>query len=274
MKVETDLSEHFKFGENWQSFARHVGAAQIAEAERGLAKLASEQDLAGKTFLDIGCGSGLSMLAALRLGAATVHGMDIDPASVATAQALLAEHAPGQNWSVEVRSVFDLDPATARYDIVHSWGVLHHTGAMWKAVDCAAAMVAPSGALVIALYHRTPFCGMWRIEKRIYSRASALAQKAMRVIYKAAYLARFLARGQNPRRFIADYRGRRGMSWHHDVHDWLGGYPYESTRPDEVTRYLRTRGFEVERVFENAAGTIGLFGTGCDEFVARRIAAG
>jgi 2-polyprenyl-6-hydroxyphenyl methylase/3-demethylubiquinone-9 3-methyltransferase len=60
------------------------------------------------------------------------------------------------------------------------------------------------------------------------------------------------------------------MDWNHDVHDWLGGYPYESTRPLELARHVRECGLCPERVFENCAGAKGFFGTGCDEYVARR----
>jgi 2-polyprenyl-6-hydroxyphenyl methylase/3-demethylubiquinone-9 3-methyltransferase len=271
--LQTELSDHFRFGENWQSFAREVDADRIAQAERGLAKLIAPLDLAGKSFLDVGCGSGLSMLAALRLGAASVHGVDLDPASVEAARGLLTHNAPGRSWSVEVRSVFDLDPAAKRYDIVYSWGVLHHTGAMWRAVDCAASMVAPGGVFVLALYHRTPFCGLWRVEKRIYAHGPRWLQSAIRGVYKAAYVTALTLRGRSARRYIADYSRNRGMKWHHDVHDWLGGYPYESVLPAEVSNHLMPRGFAMERVFENCAGTVGLFGTGCDEFLARRGAA-
>ena len=54
--------------------------------------------------------------------------------------------------------MFDLDPKRlGTFDIVYSWGVLHHTGtgSLWEAADKAIAMVAPGGLLAIALYHRT-----------------------------------------------------------------------------------------------------------------------
>lgn len=214
------------------------------------------------------------MLAALRMGATSVHGIDLDPASVGAARGLLGRNAPDGKWSVEERSVFDLSAVGGRFDAVYSWGVLHHTGAMWQAIDCAAAMVAPGGLYALALYHWTPFCGLWTVEKRIYAHGPLWLQKAIRGVYKGAYLLALALRGRNPWRYVADYARNRGMRWHNDVHDWLGGYPYELTLPVPVVDHLRPLGFEMERIFENAAGTIGLFGTGCDEFVARRAASG
>ena len=60
------------------------------------------------------------------------------------------------------------------------------------------------------------------------------------------------------------------MDWRHDVHDWLGGYPYESVEPREVAGRLQDLGFDVIRTNEQPAALGGLFGSHCDEFVAAR----
>jgi 2-polyprenyl-6-hydroxyphenyl methylase/3-demethylubiquinone-9 3-methyltransferase len=120
--------------------------------------------------------------------------------------------------------------------------------------------------LALALYRRTPFCRLWAIEKRFYARAHPAAQAAVRGTFKAALLARVMAGGRSPLGYIRGYRSRRGMDWGHDVHDWLGGYPYESVQPAELRSFLVARGFEIVRAFETA--TVGVFGSGCDEWVA------
>jgi SAM-dependent methyltransferase len=269
----TDLlsaESHFKFGENWKSFLSTVDEGSIASAEECLAKLVGPEDLAGKTFLDIGCGSGLSLLAASRLGASELVGVDIDASSVEATRNLMSRAAPDATWSARVQSVFDLTPEQdGLFDIVHSWGVLHHTGDMWTAVRRAAALVKPGGLFVIALYRKTPFCGAWRIEKRFYTRASRPVQRGIEKAYKAVWFAQSLARGRDPNAYIRQYKGRRGMDWSHDVHDWLGGYPYESASAQEIRRFLKDQGFTVEREVLRGR-SIGLLGSGCDEFRARR----
>jgi 2-polyprenyl-3-methyl-5-hydroxy-6-metoxy-1,4-benzoquinol methylase len=269
--ADTELATHFRFGDNWHRFAAHIDEQRIAEATRGLRKLFPGDELRNVRFLDIGCGSGLMMVAALRLGAASVHGFDLDPRSVETSRRTLERFAGESDYHVEEASILTVDiETTGQFDVVYSWGVLHHTGQMWRALDRAATLVLPNGLLAIALYRQTPLCGLWRIEKRLYSRASVPIQAAIRGIYKASYFLALLAQGRDPWRYVRDYVSVRGMKWHHDVHDWLGGYPYESTTPAEVDESLRRRNFRMVRAFGKDAAAKGLFGTGCDEFVARR----
>jgi SAM-dependent methyltransferase len=261
----------FAFGANWQSFAAAIGSERIAEAEAGLRRLFPAGEIDGSRFLDIGCGSGLSALAAIRLGAAHVSAIDLDPQSVATTEAVLQKFAGAASWSVQQKSVFDLAPGSeAPHAIVYSWGVLHHTGRMWDALARCCALVPDGGRLAIALYRRTPICGFWRAEKRFYAGAGPTAQRTMRALYKAAYGAGLLATGRNPARYVAAYKSARGMDWHHDVHDWLGGYPYESTDPAAVQAFLAHHNLTLERMFERPAAAKGLFGSHCDEYVAVR----
>ncbi len=265
------LDSHFAFGENWQAFVATLSEDNIAQATQSLTKLFPQDELRGRDVLDIGCGSGLSMLAALRLGARSVTGIDIDPNSVAAARALLTRHAVGQSWRADVANVFDDAVAKrAQFDVVHSWGVLHHTGDMWTAIAKAAALVAPRGLLALALYRKTPLCDFWRAEKKLYSRSGRLVQGVVSTAYRALFRLGLIATGRDPARYVVDYKSARGMSWSHDVHDWLGGYPYESVTPQEVTAALDRLGFAMVRMFEKPAAAKGLFGSHCDEFVAQR----
>jgi SAM-dependent methyltransferase len=265
------MNVRFEFGENWLKFAADLRRDQIAEAQTSLARLFARHDLAGLSLLDVGCGSGLFSLAARQMGA-RVASFDCDPNSVACTKAVRDRYCAGdESWTVQCGSILDssFTKRLGTFDIVYSWGVLHHTGAMWSALANAAALLTPSGSLAVALYRRTPLCWAWRIEKRLYSAAPALVQAAIRGPYKAAYLLDVTVHGHNPVKFVQSYKSNRGMDWRRDVHDWLGGYPYESASAERVKGELARLGLRVIRTFEHPVG-LGLFGTGCDEYVCQR----
>jgi predicted RNA methylase len=259
----------FEFGKNWNSFSTLISEERILLAQAGLRRLFPNDEIAGKLFFDIGCGSGLSMLAALRLGASEVRGIDIDADSVSTTRTVLDHFAQGSKYSVERKSVFDLAPKTdGTYPVVHSWGVLHHTGDMWSAIRKASSIVAPGGIFALALYRSTPCCPAWKVEKRIYSSCPKAVQSIISSGYKAAFFAGKIATGHNPIAYVAQYN-TRGMSWSHDIHDWLGGYPYESAKPDEVVSFLENDGWKTQQIGSDRK-TLGVFGSYCNEYVARR----
>ena len=259
--------QHFRFGENWSDFVGRLQPEQIAEAQKSLQDLLGRETLAGAQFLDIGCGSGLFSLVASRLGAA-VTSIDRDTACIETTQSL-RNAATFPQWQIRQGSILDCDfvGTLGQFEIVYSWGVLHHTGAMWSALDNAAARVKPGGTLAIALYRRTTLCPAWSIEKRIYAGAPRPLQAVVRAAYKSAFVAGLVAKGRNPMTHIRGYDRNRGMNWHSDVHDWLGGYPYESARAADVKARLDKLGFDLVRSVERPGG-FGLFGSGCDEYVA------
>jgi predicted RNA methylase len=265
-----EFESHFSFGENWAQYAEKIDERRIEQAEKSLIRLVGREAIPGRTFLDIGCGSGLFSLAAVRLGAKRLLAVDLDPNSVATTTQTLTRYAPaGSNWDCKRISVFDLDPAQlGSFDIVYSWGVLHHTGAMYKAIEKASAMVVPGGMIALALYGKTPFCGMWRIEKRIYSRSPGWLQKTIEKVYTVMVSARLALKGESLKKRRETYFQQRGMDVYHDMRDWLGGYPYESISPREAMTFMKKLGFQPLRSFVEPS--IGLLGAGCDEYAFAR----
>jgi 2-polyprenyl-6-hydroxyphenyl methylase/3-demethylubiquinone-9 3-methyltransferase len=224
--------------------------------------------LEGRSFLDAGSGSGLFSLAAMRLGARAVRSFDYDPESVACTRDLKSRfQGDSSRWTVEQGSVLDsaFMETLGQWDIVYSWGVLHHTGRMIHAFHEVARRVAPGGLLFIAIYNDQGAASVrWRRVKRLFvsGRAGRFAVcTAFIPMFLAVGLFKDAARGRNPLRRFADYRKSRGMSLFHDWLDWLGGYPFEVARPEEVFAFFRDLGFELRRL-KTCGGE-----HGCNEFV-------
>ena len=266
-------SERFAFGENWQSFLSGLDEHRIDQSAASLSSMLGVDSLRGKTFLDIGSGSGLSSLAAIRLGA-TVTSIDFDADSIDCTEQLRHRYADDPSvWKVAGGSAID-EPfmqSLGTFDIVYAWGVLHHTGAMDQAIELAAGRVAANGCLFVAIYNDQGGASRrWLAIKRLYHRLPRFLRPVWVVVIAAWYETKFAAarmlRGKNPLPF-SDWKSKRndrGMSAWHDWVDWVGGLPFEVATPEQIIVPLRARGFTIENL-----RTVG-GGWGCNEYVFRR----
>ncbi len=263
----SETERAFEFGRNWDRFvARALNGERIDIARRHILGFLELPDLRGRSFIDVGCGSGLSSRAALDAGAARITSFDRDPDSVRAAERVRGMSGNPPHWTILRGSVLDdaFIASLGRADIVYAWGVLHHTGRMWDAVERASRLVGEGGLFYLALYTTTPRSGYWVRVKRRYNAASPARRRLMEAAYFLRHTcASNLLHGRNPLAFIRNYRESRGMSYLTDVRDWLGGWPYEDAEIGEVLRFCRNRlGLELRNLQTGRANTEYLFGGG------------
>ncbi len=263
---------HFSFGKNWKRFLESLDDEKINEAKKSLVDfLGGEDKIRGKTFVDIGCGSGLFSLAAFLLGASRVVSVDVDDFSLECAKFLNKKHGNPKNWEIKKGSALDKSfiKELGVFDIVYSWGVLHHTGDMWKAIENVSAVVSEGGIFFLAIYNKftISFYGgtsdTWVKIKRFYNQSPSIVKSIFNVGYIAYILFLRLLLLKNPILYVRNYKTFRGMSFYTDIKDWLGGYPYEFAAPDEITNFLGERKlYCYKMIFRN--------GTGCNEYLFKK----
>lgn len=274
----------FSFGKNWTSYLTTINNSRIDSAVRSLRSILASESVGGKSFLDVGCGSGLTSLAAALEGAA-VTSIDLDDDCI-TCTNLLRERffsteaqdhlsmnrqvAAPRQWTVIKASILDEKAINdlGYFDVVYSWGVLHHTGQMNRAIQMASDRVKPGGLFAIAIYNNQGGASRrWSLVKRLYQKMPSFFQPLYVVFFAAFFEFKFailrLLRGKNPLPFAA-WRSKssdRGMSVWHDWVDWIGGWPFEVASPEEIVNPLVNSGFSLIKL-----KTVG-HGWGCNEYL-------
>lgn len=255
---EIKQGNRFEFGNNWRDYISTLTENKINKSKQDLCNLLKINNLSEKTFLDIGSGSGLSSLVARKLGA-KVTSFDYDPNSVIATQNLKNTFFKNDAlWHITEGSALDQDflSSLGKFDIVYSWGVLHHTGDMYQAFENIAPLVAEHGMLVLAIYNDQGWISSyWKKIKQLYCK-----NKWFRPFIVAWHFPYPLVASVLLRLISGRLELNRGMNYWHDYLDWLGGHPFEVASPKNIEKYFKKYNFDL--VNTNLTKR-----SGCSEFV-------
>ncbi len=252
----------FSFGENWSTFNRAAEPHRVDAAAEDLREWLGADGIRDKTVADIGCGSGLHSMAFLRNAARSVTSVDVDPSSVATTKSIQTDSVKDR-WNLREGSVLDpsLPTQLGTFDIVYSWGVLHHTGAMWNAIRNCSMLCRENSLLMLAIYQGGHIFEDHLQLKQEYNRAAEPEKD--RMIRREAGVDE--SRPLPELMTDAGLKKQRGMNIVTDAIDWLGGLPYETAIVSEVLAFVIGLGFLPLKVMEEHQG-------GCSMFLFRRSA--
>ena len=218
----------FSFGENWEDYLNHVSELQIEEAKSDILEWLTKEEIESKKVLDIGSGSGIHSLAFQKLGASEICSIDYDIASVRATNSIKEKYGNKEKWTVEHASILDkefVNKEKNKYDIIYSWGVLHHTGNMDLAIENTIKLAKNDSSIWVSIYQDGPRYSKDLRLKRFYNKQSKFVKKIIVRYYISRIMFGRLRRFQNP--FKWNVQRHRGMNLKNDLLDWLGGLPYE-----------------------------------------------
>ncbi len=244
----------FKFGKNWKKYSELITSQRIKDATSSLKEFFEVENFDGKNFIDVGCGSGIFSISACLLGA-KVKSFDLDFDSVECTQDL-SKKILEKNISIEKGDI--LDPVyvkkLGKFDYVYSWGVLHHTGDLNSALKNIDNLVKKNGKLHISIYNdQGTKSKLWKTIKIIFNKVKIL--QPILILF-------FLIFMKAPEILLSFFVKKkvRGMAPITDLIDWLGGYPFETAKPEYVFDFFFKLNYSLVKL-KTVSGK-----SGCNEF--------
>ncbi len=261
--------EKFEFGKNWQAFISTLNDEKIEIACETLRKNLDCNNANERTFIDVGSGSGLFSLAARKLGF-KVFSFDFDQQSIECTKKLKQLYFNNDPaWEITEGSALDKNfvDSLGTYDIVYSWGVLHHTGNMWLALEHVIHLVKPNGQLFVAIYNDEGWqSDFWLAVKKRYNK-NIVGKLFILMIFipffSITYFLMDILRLKNPYTRYQIYKKNRGMAMYYDWIDWIGGFPFEVATTAELFNFYLSKGFTLTHLHTTNR-------LGCNELVFKR----
>lgn len=264
----------YKFGKNWKSYlSEYFNENSLKEACKSICTFMGVDNFKGKRFIDVGCGSGIMSLAAIQLEAKEVLSIDCDIDSIEATESLKYFNAINSKnfniskWSIKQDSILNrLDLKHGKFDIVYSWGVLHHTGNLVKALNNVTELVNDNGLIYLSIYNEVGGLfgsRFWKRVKLAYNKSPSLIRYFIELFYIIKKIIFYILQLKNPFKEINNYNKIRGMNFITDIKDWLGGYPYEPATVTKIFKFFKFKGFNLI----NISTTNRL---GCNEYLFRR----
>ena len=146
-----------------------------------------------------------------------------------------------------------------------AWGVLHHTGHMWSALENTIGRTKLGGRLYVAIYNdQAATSRRWTCVKRLYNRVPPVLQMGVLLPALVRIWGPTVLRDTlrlRPLHTWRTYQSSRGMNAWHDLVDWVGGYPFEVAKPEEVIDFCLQRALQLTHL-KTCGG-----GRGCNEYV-------
>ena len=252
--------KRFSFGKNWSNYSKNISNDDLESSIIGLKNLLPKDfNPTNKSFIDIGCGSGIHTIAASKLGFKNITSTDYDQDSVNTTIKNINKFNLN-NISVLKDDILNTNIKNT-FDVVYSWGVLHHTGNMQTAIINASKLVNDKGIYIIAIYKKTRFCPIWKFIKKIYN-INFLFKYILIMIYVP--LITLISLLKNKKLNL-----KRGMKITYDAIDWLGGYPYESSTKEDILKSLNNYNL-IKIINDDPPFLYGILGSGCAEYIFKK----